>query len=223
MRGFRFLAAIFVFLTYSLGDAHADFMYQFAQSAYQVNPGQTVDVAVFLRETVAPGDMSLLATEGLFGAGVRIRWDVPPVPTQPARVLAVADIFDNPAFGTVSGLDVLLTSAGLAENVGLSPDGVLASGSGPNFDILLGTFRFTAGTIGGEVTHLRATDFDPASFDTLTNINGTPLDDLIADANATITVKNKGGATVPEPSSLPLLFVGMTLVALWRHRPGPSL
>ena len=40
--------------------------------------------------------------------------------------------------------------------------------------ILLGTFKFTAGSVAGEVTHLRATDFDSLFDETITD-NGVVL------------------------------------------------
>ena len=52
---------------------------------------------MFLQETVTGGDPSRLATEGLIGAGVRVSLDVPPIPTDPAKVLGLADILPSTA------------------------------------------------------------------------------------------------------------------------------
>jgi hypothetical protein len=194
------------------------YSYHFDQANYQVTPGGTVDVRVFLRETIDPGagDTSLLAAEGLFSAGVRVHFDEPPVPGDPARVLGEGDIVGNPAFdfffGPVKSL-VPGSSAGLSESVDvLNFAGVAAAGGPTTFEVLLGTFRFTAGSVPGQVTRLRATDFSPDD-ETLTNATGTVLDPFIRDGQAAITVV----AAVPEPGSLPLMGVGVgsVLAFLW--------
>src|SRR4051794_20957550 len=77
--------------------AKAGFLYVFDQSNYSVGQGGKVDVKVFLQETTT-GGTSLLNQEGLFAAGVRVRFDVSPLPGSPSKVLSLLDVHPNPAF-----------------------------------------------------------------------------------------------------------------------------
>ncbi|MEL6105323.1 MAG: PEP-CTERM sorting domain-containing protein, partial [Planctomycetota bacterium] len=76
--------------------------------------------------------------------------------------------------------------------------------------LLLGTIEFTAGSIVGETTMLRATDLSMLD-ETVSGI-GTPLDSVIQDGFASITV-----SAVPEPSVAPLLLAAGS-IGLFRRR-----
>jgi hypothetical protein len=179
------------------------YSYAFDQDNYTVPAGGEVDVKVFLVESrTVFFDSLLLIDEGLFSAGVRVRFDNPP---GLAQVLHLTDIQGNPAFNDpFSPIKSLVpgSSAGLAENVDLlSHSGVLGTSQGFDTAILfLGTFHFTTDFSNG-VTTLRATDFSPLA-ETITFRTGTVLDPKISDAQASITV-----FVVPEPAA-PLLFLG---------------
>jgi hypothetical protein len=202
----------------SAGKTHAEptYAYRFDQSDYTVFAGATVDVRVFLVETLGAGDTSILATEGLFSAGTRVVFSEAAPAAPAAMVLDVADILGNPAFDFPLGPLRSLSpgvSAGLVENVSLSnPTGVMATGGPTTFETFLGTFRFTAGDVGNELTLLRATDFSPGA-ETITNLTGTALDARISDARATITV-------IPEPATVVLLALAVLvlLTSGLRHR-----
>lgn len=216
------LVAVLAWLLFFSGTARAApiYSYVFDQPSYVVPAGGTVDVQVFLQETLtAPLDRSLLATEGLFSAGVRIRFDLPPVPPKPSQVVSLADIVANPAFDDPFGsLRVLVpgSSAGLAENVTLlSPAGVLATGGPSVFQLLLGTFRFTAGDMD-EVTVLQATDLSPLN-ETVTFRTATVLDGQINVGQATIRV------VIPEPAGLVLFVTGTLGLMVWQWRRGRAL
>ena len=77
--------------------ARAGSAYQFAfdQSTYQVDPGGQVLVNVYLQEQVSGGTSSVLATDGLIGAGMRVSFDLAPLPSDPAKVLGVGDVIPN--------------------------------------------------------------------------------------------------------------------------------
>jgi hypothetical protein len=219
MRAFHWLMALAALWALGGGTAQAAlYEFSFNQSNFTVSPGGTVDVPVFLRETVSPGEVSLLHDFGLVGAGVKVTFDVPPVPAHPARVLSAADIIPNPAFDLIGDRSVTPgSSAQLLEGTFLAP-AVKAQGSGPVYDILLGTFRFTAGSEAGEVTHLRAGDFDiTGNFNVVNTLPPTVLDPLIREGTATITVVL---AVVPEPAALILTALGGAglLGYAWRRR-----
>jgi hypothetical protein len=208
------------------GTAGAAPVYTFAfeQSNYEVVPGGTVEVRVFLRETLGVGDVSLLATEGLFSAGVRVRFDDPPLPSSPSEVQTTADILGNPAFDFRFGPSKFLTpgsNAALLESLDLAThEGVKGTGGPTTFQVLLGAFRFTGGLLDAETTLVRATRFSPMSREIITNGTGTVLDPLVSDGRT--TVGTHGPSVVPEPDSMVLLVIGVLGMAVygWRCRRG---
>ena len=94
----------------------------------------------------------------------------------------------------------------LTETTELFEPAVLATDmGGGSFRILIGTFRFTAGLIGGETTTIRAADIPDFSDDWITGADGQ-LDDVISAGRATITVNT---SAVPEPSSAIAMVIGL--------------
>jgi hypothetical protein len=193
--------------------ARADFLYSFAfeQSNYTVAPGGTVDVKVFLEETISGSSVSRLGTTGMLSAGVKLLFNDNP-PTQPAALGSVTDIVFNPAFNSTL-LDLRSLSPGafgqLTEAVALGSPLVKGKGGPTTFEVLIGTFHFTAGSVPDEVTHLRATVPSIAA-----NVaGGTVLDKLIHDSTATISV-----SSVPEPASVTLLALGVLTAACYARR-----
>lgn len=186
--------------------------YRFDQSQYFVLPGQVFTVNVYLRETFEPGDSTLLDSEGLFGAGVRVTFDGSPAPSDPAKVVANTDIAPNILFDGATSTDIVPgSSAGFTAIVDVASAAV-TSPTGTTFnEILLGQFTFTAGMVTNEVTQLLATDFDPATDDNVTNASLTVLDSRILTASATVTV-------VPEPATMVLMVSFMAPLAFGASR-----
>lgn len=219
---FRSLFAVSACLSWT-GEAHAELIYRyvFDRPVYTVAPGETVLVNTFLQETVTGGDTSRLATEGLIGAGVRVRFDIPPAPGSPAQVLNLSDILPNTADfddAIFQFTDLAPGSlAELTEVVDLASPPVLGTELTPGiFRVFLGSFRFTAGSALGEVTTVSALD-SPRTEDTITG-TGLVLDGLIESGDSTIRV-----SAVPEPSALTLVGTGaLGLIGYsWRrHRAG---
>ena len=207
---------IAIALTPSITEAGVQYGFHFDQSQYFVAAGSTVNVKVYLRESFDPGDTTLLDTEGLFGGGVRVFFNEAPIPSVPAEVLTLADIIPNGGFDdTVTLKDLVVgTSAGFTSNVGTSPLPVGADVGATFHQVLLGSFTFTAGLNPGEITHLRATDFDVSLDDFVTNNSLTVLDSLIRDSTATIVVD--GVQAVPEPSSI--LIIAATCMTFLCYR-----
>ena len=194
--------------------------YVFDQTNYSVAPGGTVVVNVSLRETLGVGDTSLLNTEGLLGAGLLVRFDVPAIPSDRAEVLASADFdpqvgFDGPILKNL----VPASSAGFTAAINITSPAVPATGGPTTFETLLGSFTFTAGLVPGEVTNLLATDWDTGTDDTITNLTLTILDGQIDDGAATITVQGSLPVAVPEPASIALwlMFAAASLIAIRRR------
>lgn len=180
--------------------AFADLILEFGQSAYTINGiGQQVDVDVFLTQN---GETTLHDL-GLQLAAFRIDYGSS---TPTARVQSIADVtahaeFDDYADVTINPGNVILDAG---SNGSLFPPV-----EDPN-RILLATFKFTGITAG--LTTLTAQDIDPTvGNNSFLNVFG-PLDDSITFNNhATINV-----TSVPEPSSLVLLSIG--LLSVWVSR-----
>ena len=134
--------------------SHAELIYSFSfdQPSYTVAQGGSLAVQVFLNETGASGDPFVLAPGGvgMFGTGVRL--DYPG--NASAKVLSGADISGNPAFdnggaGVVTDVNPATATAGVTQSVVFNPPvyGTLVS---PNdYQLLLATFTFTAGSTPG--------------------------------------------------------------------------
>jgi len=195
--------------------APADNLYQyvFGNSSYTVACDGTVDVSVYLQETVGPQGTPVLSSSGvgLSTAGVKVLFSDPPQPIQPTRVLKLTDIWENMAFDfpTPSLTD---TDADLALATLLNPSVTGEEISPGVYRLLLGTFHFTAGTVAGESTPIRATDYDPRFDDVVTGGDMRVLDNLIQDGSATIT-------TVPEPAAVEMLAAAILAGGLlWKFR-----
>ncbi len=190
--------------------AKADLVYTFGQSNYNVTANETVDVSVFLTQT-SPGPINL-AVDGIISGSVRVIFNETP-PSAPAAVLALADIIPNPQFDeTLLGAEFELApgvSAGFVDGV----DDIFAPLTGNS--VLLGTFRFTAGGVGGEVTNLRATDFRILDDTIGGDFFLTAVDNSIADGFATITVVS----TIPEPSTMAISSIALVGLMMRRRLP----
>ena len=181
----------------------------FDQPVYQINPGAAVDVSVYLEETIEAGETPIFDSsrgDGLGSIGLAVYWNDAP-PSDPAKVLNDSDVSGNPAFDYVDTAAALADHAGLNELI-LFNDAVYGvENPTDTFRVLAGTFTFTAGSVVGEETPIRATDLDPGQADTVDSLGNVVLDSLIAEATARIDV-------VPEPGSLVLLLTGALGLAL---------
>ena len=209
-RVLHFLSLLVTIAWGSYASAAYEYRYTFGSPNYQVLPGQVVAVDVYLQEKVSGGSIPWFTTanQGLFSGGVRVYFDQAPVPSDRAEVLSTANILKNPLFtDPTTTLNVVLgSSAGMIAAVN-DPFTQLIQGTpldASTSRILLGTFNFTAGLVGNEVTHLLASDYDtitPTNQNTAFNTStfaSIDLDSLVINGTATIT-------TIPEPSSLALL------------------
>jgi prepilin-type N-terminal cleavage/methylation domain-containing protein len=189
------------------------YAFAFAQANYLAAPGGTVDVPVYLKETVGSGTSRLDSNGvGMFGAGVVLSFDNPS--STRAKVLTTADISPNAAFNdTASGKKaVTVATATLSEVTDFS---VFVHADNPTpglgqYLMTIGTFEFTVGSTPGEVTTI-LTGQNPLGD---VNITGDieALDGVITNASMTIT-------TVPEPSVLVLLATGLlSLVGCTRQK-----
>jgi hypothetical protein len=176
------------------------YQYVFGSNAYEVVSSGTVEVPVFLQETVGTGDTSVLAPGGvgLWGAGVKVVFGDQPQPSHPARVRYGSDISVSSDFDMVTTA-VEPTDAKLSL-FSLENPTVYGQEYSPGvYRLELGRFRFTGGSVAGESTLIRATDYD-SYLDDVTTPDGRALDGSpIYDGTATITT------TVPEPATMALL------------------
>lgn len=170
----------------------AEIALEFDLDRYQVTPGDTLDVSVYLQQTA--GGPQIGPGNELISAGLRVQFDLTPLPTEPAMVLSASDITGNPSF---SNADASVETGQYADLALLTFSGVDVDASGRLF---LGSFRFTTGTVLDEITVAEI----PGGSNFLT-VNGhllTPIGDM-----ATIQV-------VPEPSTLLMLLTTFPALAL---------
>jgi hypothetical protein len=189
------LAICVTVLWAAVATADPSYSFLFNSSSYIVAPGGKVNVGVYLEETVGSGT-SVLAPSGvgMFSLGTMVRWDNPPEPAFPATVLTTSDITPNVAFGYVV-TNVYAADATLNDVAFPNPavHGIQV-GSGV-YDILIGTFAFTAGTTSDVVTNLSAIAYGGSNSVNVTG-SGAALDSLIANTTATITTALLGDANL---------------------------
>lgn len=195
--------------------AVATYEYVFDQTSYTASINGTVDVSVYLQET----DGTIFKDTGLINAGVKVRFDDSPVPSSPAKVLTTANITNVSDFDQVWPTSAAVPASGYA-GLSLGTFGYVYGTETATdvYRIPLGKFTFTAGTVVGQVTHIRATDFSTSLDDTVyydTSLNPVALDASIQDATATITA-----TATPEPSSVVLLATALAgvLACFWKQR-----
>ena len=187
----------------------ASYRWVFDQSVYEANPGATVGVSVYLEETIEAGEIAIFDSsqgDGLGSIGLAVYWSDAP-PSEPAKVLGDSDISENAGFDYVDTAAALADHAELNELILFNDPVYGVENPTDTYRVLAGTFTFTAGSVTGEQTLIRATDLSAAQDDTLDSYGNVALDPFITDGTASINV-------VPEPGSLALLLAGVLGLAL---------
>ena len=195
--------------------ADPSYSFAFGKTDYRVAPGTTVDIPVYLQETVGSGTSVLDANGvGMFGAGVALSFSSSS--SSPASVLTTAGITANAAFTSTADKRTAVTgaTATLSETTDFLSF-VHADDATPGqskYLMTIGTFQFTAGTTLGEVTKI-STGSNPLGDVNITGGDLVALDGTIANVSATITV-------VPEPSVCMLMGTGLlgSAAYAWRKR-----
>jgi hypothetical protein len=208
------------FLWVGVATAEPTYEFAFDSDNYLVAPGGTVDITVYLKETVNEGP-SVLNSDGvgIFGAGARLNFDGTS-PTR-AKVLYDTNITPNPVFTNISDPGIVIksvtdTTAQLIATMGLISLDV-AHADDPTLGMAeylmtIGTFKFTAGSVPGEVTSVytsRVLNEGDEEIDAMITGDIIALDSVVGQSGFTIT-------TIPEPSTL--LLSGMAAVAIFAFR-----
>jgi hypothetical protein len=200
--------------------ANINYSYVPGQKTYTAGPGGTVNVPIYLDESLTGNSPSLLAADGgLASAG----FQVSRATTGPGNPAALGSVTAAPGFGgpsayfTETASEVAFTeSVSLQSTTGVAPTSVSA---GLN-QIYLGTLTIQAGSLAGETTDFTLGPIVAHHGNTLTNDNFYDLDQTDnggTPGSASGQVPAYNGATstaftvttsTPEPSSLPLLALG---------------
>jgi hypothetical protein len=194
------------------GAARADFILGFGQAAYSVDPGQGIDIPVYLTES----GTDFLATEGLNSAGLVVSFNRPvgvPDPAQVTLITAQPGVDGANDFLSTTVDPATSSTVGTAElTFSIVLSDVLKPPAGES-SLLIGTFHFVAGAGPGQVTNL-ATGLLPGGSQFFSG-TGRELDSMIATGTASIRVR-----AVPEPSGVVLLGAGILGLGgyAWRSR-----
>jgi len=187
-----FLLALTITLG-AAGSTQADLILFTYQPSYTLKGvGDTAEIQVLLRQEGAP---IIEPGNELISAAIAVAFDNP---LGIAAVLADDDITPGGSFDSADAA-AEATQAELAQ--------VSLFGLTLPEPRLLGTFRFTAQSLG--TTTIQVTDLDPSTAD-FSSVNNPNIDDLVQETTATITV-------VPEPSMRNMLAITFPVVGLLVH------
>lgn len=192
----------------------ASVIYSLDQANYDLQPGGTVAIPVYLTFTGTDA-AELTAGGGLSSAAVKLMRTgaVPTSPTCPTAVSANAVDFTDTLLGP-QYIAPTATQVGVWEFVDLnSLSGVAGKDMGDGSRrIQLGTFLFRAGSVLNEVTTFQAVDYDPNLDNTVTfTVPTKAFDASIEPVVVSFTV-------VPEPTAIGLIVLGSLAVPLLRTR-----
>ncbi len=205
--------------------AQAQYQYTFDSSTYTVAVGQTVNVSVYLTQTSGTG----LSGTGLQSGGVQLNYNTtyvtntgttPITPNNTTYTGSTPTGFD-PMFNVATvgngsnGLAAGSSVVGVSNSAAFGENAVKAGSGAPNTatSILLGTFQFVGVTAGQTLT-MTTNSFPGQDVNVLWD--GTVIDSMIANSNATINV-----VAVPEPGTFilaSLLATGIVGGSLRRIR-----
>lgn len=213
----------------SLPRASADLILSFTPDGtpitFSVTVGNTVNVPVYIIQRNQAPLTTILSSEGLLSAGVRLNYNTV---AGSATVITNGAVL-NPAFNTpTSGYPIVNNAAGFSAVSGATSNiaGVGTSGSPPA--ILVGTFTFQGNQIGNVTTISTAKPQALAFPEFVSNSSFTVLEtqlygnlffsggntnNLIAYSTTITTV------AVPEPTTYFLMgLAGLITIAVVRHR-----
>lgn len=193
----------------STEDAYGDLIHvaEMDQTSYFVEPGQTKEIGLFLREIVE-GDSSTILGNPDFGA-IAFSFAIDfTSSTTPSMPLSESDIAINPSFDD----QFVALNGNTLELSGLAFDGTPTGTLTDNGDYLLELARipvFTSPIVGNE-TLISIRDLD-LEFDETILGDGQVLDSIIDYRSSIMT-------SVPEPSSAMMLCGVLTLLVLRRRK-----
>src|SRR5436305_1539854 len=211
--GMRGTSAVLALLA-TLAGGHAawgqasDFQWSTGQGNFNLAPGQSLTVPLYLIAVTQAGQTKLVSADGLFSAGFSVHQAAPGSGTA-APITAVqpnASVFANVDVAEVRTANSGPAFARLNETRDLSASGGSGLDSGSTVPrVTVGSLTVAAGS-AGNVTTLQVRDFVDAmdhlttSDETVTGV-GDPIDSQITPDTFSVT-------TTPEPSGIGLLLAG---------------
>lgn len=220
--------------------AHAQYILTFEPSIVSITPGSTATLNLYLNQSGVGTTGSYLSSPGIISVGAMLGYSV--TSGTPSRVNSVNDIIPNSAFDQVIEKSLANARDGDVARLQLAVFDnpvVVAPTSGEDANrILVGSFTFTAGSLGS-VTTVRLFDPNNPPSAAMNSLFANTVTDVLPDNITTVTLDQFNAitplyplstaglnyyevatisVTIPEPASLGLCTLVLCFIGIMYAR-----